>query len=116
MNVRAIQQQLAQFAAEREWEQFHSPKNLATALTVETAELLEIFQWMTEEDSRSLSPNDTATQRARLELADVQIYLLRLADQLDVDVEQAVAEKIALNAAKYPVEKSKGHATKYTDL
>ena len=63
----------------------------AAALTVEAAELLEIFQWMTEEDSRKLSSNDTATQRARLELADVQIYLLRLADQLDVDLEQAVA-------------------------
>ena len=116
MDLTAIQQRLAQFAAVRDWEQFHSPKNLAAALAVEAAELLEIFQWMTEEESRQLRSGDTALQKVRFELADVQLYLLRLADQLDVDLEQAINEKMIINEAKYPVAKSKGRSTKYTDF
>ena len=116
MDLTAIQQRLAQFAAVRDWEQFHSPKNLAAALAVEAAELLEIFQWMTEDESRQLSASDAALQKARFELADVQLYLLRLADQLNVDLEQAINEKIVINEAKYPVGKSKGRSTKYTDF
>jgi len=102
------------FAAERDWDQFHSPKNLASALSVEAAELLEHFQWLTEEQSKALAPQK-ATE-VRHELADVFIYLVRLADRLDVDLLAAAHEKIALNAKKYPVDKAKGSMKKYSEL
>ena len=111
--LRALQHRLAAFAAERDWQQFHSPKNLAMALSVEVGELVEQFQWLTEEQSRVL---DAARyQRVRLELADVFIYLLRLADRLDVDLLQAADDKMALNARKYPVERVRGDARKYDE-
>lgn len=109
----ALRDQLRTFAAERDWDQFHSPKNLASALAVEAAELLEPFQWLTEEQSRNLS--DKQRSAVTDELADVQIYLIRLADKLDVDLLQAVRAKIARNAEKYPVEVFKGSARKYSD-
>ena len=102
------------FAEERDWDQFHSPKNLATALTVESGELLEHFQWLKEEESKQLSPQKLAEVQA--ELADVFIYSIRLADKLDVDLIQSARDKIARNATKYPVEKARGNAKKYTDL
>jgi dCTP diphosphatase len=111
--LRGLQQRLAEFAAERDWQQFHSPKNLAMALSVEVGELLEQFQWLTEEQSRTLGAE--RQQRVRLELADVFIYLLRIADALDVDLVQAADEKIALNARKYPVERVRGDARKYDE-
>ncbi len=100
MNLRELQDRLQAFADARDWNQFHSPKNLAMALTVETAELLEIFQWLTESQSRELS----AGQRVALadEIADVQIYLARIADVVNIDIEAAVEQKIAKNALKYP--------------
>jgi NTP pyrophosphatase (non-canonical NTP hydrolase) len=104
---------LRQFAADRDWDQFHSPKNLAAALSVEAAELLERFQWLTEEESRNLSPPDLA--RVREELADVLNYLVRLADKLDVDLLEAARDKIKTNALKYPADKSRGSARKYSD-
>ncbi len=109
-----LRDNLRGFATERDWEQFHSPKNLASALTVEAAELLEQFQWLTEEQSRTL-PDDL---RARVadEVADVLLYLIRLADQLDVDLISAARTKMANNAAKYPVDKARGTAKKYTEL
>jgi len=105
---------LRAFAAERDWDQFHSPRNLAAALSVEAAELLEPFQWLTDEQSRNLSPEARAA--VEQELADVLLYLIRLADKLDVDLAQAAVDKIARNTAKYPVSKSKGSNRKYTDL
>lgn len=111
--LRALQQRLAEFAAERDWQQFHSPKNLAMALSVEVAELVEQFQWLTEEQSRQLDAE--RHERVRLELADVFIYLLRLADTLDVDLVRAAEDKIVRNAAKYPVERVRGDARKYSD-
>ena len=105
---------LRSFAAERDWDQFHSPRNLAAALSVEAAELLEPFQWLTDEQSRNLAPE--ARGAVEQELADVLLYLIRLADKLDVDLAQAAVDKIARNAAKYPVDKSKGSNRKYTDL
>ena len=105
---------LRQFAAERDWDKFHSPKNLASALSVEAAELLERFQWLTEDESRSLSPPDRA--RVSEEMADVLNYLVRLADKLDVDLLDAARQKMQLNAQKYPVEKSRGSAKKYSEL
>ena len=109
-----LRDSLRQFAAERDWDQFHSPKNLAMALAVEAAELLERFQWVTEEDSRHLAPAELA--RVREEMADVLNYLVRLADQLDVNLLDAATEKIALNALKYPVDKARGSAKKYSEL
>jgi NTP pyrophosphatase (non-canonical NTP hydrolase) len=110
----ALRDDLRKFAAERDWDQFHSPKNLASALAVEAAELLEPFQWLTQEQSRNLNKKQLAAVQD--ELADVQIYLIRLADKLDVDLLQAVREKIARNADKYPAEVFKGTARKYSDI
>ena len=104
---------LRQFAAERDWDQFHSPKNLASALAVEAAELLERFQWLTEDQSRRLPPAELA--KVREEMADVLNYLVRLADKLDVDLVAAARDKIKLNAIKYPVETARGSARKYSD-
>jgi NTP pyrophosphatase (non-canonical NTP hydrolase) len=105
---------LAEFAAERDWEQFHSPKNLAMALAAETGELLEHFQWLTEAQSAELS--EEALDAVALELADVQVYLVRLADRLGIDLVAAAHRKIDLNAEKYPVDKARGHARKYDRL
>lgn len=105
---------LRAFAAERDWDQFHSPRNLATALAVEAAELLEPFQWLTDEQSRHLTPQARAAVEE--ELADVLLYLVRLADRLDVDLAAAARAKIGRNAAKYPADKAKGSARKYTEL
>ena len=105
---------LAAFARERDWEQFHSPKNLARAVAAESAELLEHFQWLTEAQSRELAP--AQRDQATLEMADVLLYLVRLADQLGVDLLDAAHRKIGLNAEKYPVDKARGHSRKYSDL
>lgn len=105
---------LRQFAAERDWDQFHSPKNLASALAVEAAELLERFQWLTEDESRNLSPAELG--KVREEMADVLNYLVRLADKLDVNLLEAARDKIEVNAAKYPADKSRGSARKYSEL
>jgi NTP pyrophosphatase (non-canonical NTP hydrolase) len=111
--LRVLQQRVAAFAAERDWQQFHSPKNLAMALSVEVAEVVEEFQWLTETESSKLDAE--RKERVRLELADVLIYMLRLADRLDVDLVRAAEDKIALNAQKYPVERVRGDARKYTE-
>jgi NTP pyrophosphatase (non-canonical NTP hydrolase) len=102
------------FAAERDWDQFHSPRNLATALAVEAAELLEPFQWLGQTESRELSPATRAAVEE--EMADVLLYLVRLADKLDVDLVEAARTKMARNAAKYPVEKARGTSRKYDEL
>lgn len=114
LSLESLKLTLREFAAARDWDQFHSPKNIASALAVEAAELLEPFQWLTEEQSRKLSPEKAAA--VRKEIADVLIYLVRLADKLDVDLLQAARDKISENAAKYPVEKARGSIRKYTDL
>jgi NTP pyrophosphatase (non-canonical NTP hydrolase) len=110
----ALREALRRFAAERDWDQFHSPKNLAAALSVEAAELLEHFQWLTEEASRSLP--EAAKAAVAEEMADVLLYLVRLADKLDVDLAAAAVAKIARNAQKYPVEKARGSRRKYTEF
>lgn len=104
---------LRQFAAERDWDQFHSPKNLSMALAAEAAELLEHFQWLTEEQSANL-PTDKR-QEVELELADIFNYLLRLADKLDVDIAAAADRKIQINEQKYPAERVRGKAMKYDE-
>ena len=105
---------LREFAKERDWDQFHSPKNFSMALIVECAELVEHFQWLTDEQSKNL-PADTL-EEVRLEMADIFLYLIRLADKMDVDLMDAANRKIKLNAEKYPVEKAKGLAIKYNKL
>jgi dCTP diphosphatase len=111
--LHALRERLAAFAAARDWEQFHSPKNLAMALSVEVAELVEEFQWLTEEQSRGLDAERRA--RVRLELADVFIYLVRIADRLGVDLLAAADDKIVLNERKYPVDRVRGDARKYDE-
>jgi NTP pyrophosphatase (non-canonical NTP hydrolase) len=113
-SIQTLQAALREFARAREWEQFHSPKNLATALSVEASELLEHFQWLTEEQSRSLDGAKVA--QVAEELADVLLYALQLADKLGVDPLAAAWDKIQKNQVKYPVERAKGRSTKYTDL
>lgn len=104
---------LQDFAQQRDWGQFHSPKNLASALIVEAGELLEHFQWLTEEQSRNL-PADKK-QAVAYEMADVLLYLLQMATALDVDLIEAANAKVEINAAKYPVEESLGNNHKYND-
>ena len=105
---------LRQFAADRDWDQYHSPKNLASALVVEASELLEHFQWLSEEASMNLAADNLS--RAADELADVLLYLVRLADKLNVDLMDAATQKIAKNAERYPIEKARGTSRKYTEL
>lgn len=104
---------LRAFAAERDWDQFHSPKNLAIALSVEASELLEHFQWLTEEQSRTLSPEKT--KEVAEELADVLIYLVRLSDKMGIDLLREAKDKIDVNAKKYPAETVRGSSHKYTE-
>ena len=111
--LRQLAERLRVFAAERDWEQFHSPKNLAMALSVEVAEITEHFQWLTEQQSHELD----AAKRAEVEqeLADALIYLVRLADQLEIDLLAAAARKLAVNEAKYPADKVRGSSRKYSE-
>lgn len=116
MSIESLTAQLRDFAREREWEQFHTPKNLTMALSGEAGELLSLFQWL-RDGQVSEWLNDPANRTAaEHEMADVFGYLLRLADVLDVDLEAALRAKINLNAQKYPVELARGNALKYTVL
>lgn len=101
------------FAQARDWDQFHSPKNLAMALLGEAGELIEHFQWLTEDESRSLSSEKKAD--VSTEMADVLLYLVRLADKLDIDLYQASLDKLELNSQKYPADQVKGSARKYSE-
>ena len=109
----ALRDQIRTFVDERDWDQFHSPKNLAAALSVEAAELLEPFQWLQVGDAAELGADKLA--HVAHEMADVLTYLVRLADKLDIDLMAAVAEKMALNRAKYPADKVRGDARKYSE-
>ena len=115
MNIKKIQKQLSDFADERDWNQFHNPKNLAMALSVEASELVEIFQWLTPEQAEEIMSTNES-EHVKEEIADVMIYLIRLADKLNVDLEDAVADKIIKNGEKYPIDTSKGSTTKRTTL
>jgi dCTP diphosphatase len=111
MDIKQIQEQLSEFASDRDWEQFHTPKNLTMALSVEASELVEIFQWLTPEQSSNL--NDKQKKAVEEEIADVTIYLLRLCDVLDINLSDVVENKIKVNGEKYPIDLSKGNAKKY---
>ena len=112
--IESLKLKLQKFAEERDWDQFHSPKNFSMAMIVECAELVEHFQWLTDEQSKNLSAE--TLDEVSLEMADIFIYLIRLADKLDVDLIETAKRKMILNAEKYPVEKSKGLAVKYNKL
>ena len=107
-----FQRKFREFVAERDWDQFHSPKNLTMALAGEVGELLEHFQWLTQNESRNLP--DEARQAVAHEIADIQIYLATLADRLGIEIGPAVARKMKQNAEKYPVDQARGSARKYT--
>ncbi len=113
MDMKKLQDQLRAFAQARDWEQFHSPKNLSMALSVEVAELVEVFQWASESESRN--PGRDVRAAAEEEIADIQIYLARLADVMGINIEAAVERKIEQNAAKYPADKVRGSSKKYTE-
>ena len=113
-DIPSLTQSLRDFAQARDWEQFHSPKNLASALSVEAAELLEHFQWLTEEQSRALAAPKKAEVAA--EAADVLLYLLLLCDKLQIDLLEAARLKLVVNAGKYPVERARGSSQKYSDI
>lgn len=113
MDIYKIQSILREFARERNWDQFHSPKNLAMALAGEVGELLEIFQWLNEEESKKDRIDPLNLERSKEEIADIFLYLIRLADTLEIDLELAVLRKIELNEQKYPVSLSKSNAIKY---
>ena len=108
-----LQERLRDFAEQRDWKQFHSPKNLSMALIVEAGELAEHFQWLTQEQSFNLA--NEKLEAVGEELADIFVYLVRLADQLDIDLPQAVERKIGLNELKYPADKVRGSAKKYNE-
>ena len=112
LNTDEIQARLDDFAKKRDWEQFHSPKNLSMALAGEVGELLEIFQWLTEEQSQRSSLSSDQLEAATEELADVLIYALRLADKLDINLQDAISNKIDKNALRYTIEASKGSSAK----
>ena len=106
--------QLGRFAGERDWQQFHSPKNLASALVVEAGELLEHFQWMTEEQSRAISCEKRDAVAG--EVADVLLYLIQLANALGLDPVEAARAKLKLNALRYPVDQARGNSKKHDEL
>lgn len=112
-NFEQLKDRIRQFANERDWDQFHSPKNLSMALAAEAGELLERFQWISEEQSKNL--NSEKLQKVGEELADIQIYLIRLADKLGIDLLDTAAKKIDVNEQKYPADKVKGSAKKYDE-
>jgi NTP pyrophosphatase (non-canonical NTP hydrolase) len=116
VDVSGLQEAIALFARERDWDQFHSPKNLAMALTGEVGELVELFQWLSEDASHRVAHEPATARRVRDEIADVLVYLARLAAVLEVDLDEAVRSKLAANALKYPADRARGNAKKHSDL
>ena len=116
LDLAAVARFQREFAAARDWEQFHTPKNLAMALAGEAGELLEIFQWLTPEQSARITDTSKGKEAVEHELADVLGYVIRLADVLGIDLVQALWTKLQFNGEKYPVAQSRGHARKYSEL
>lgn len=115
-SIKSLQETLRTFYSVRDWAQFHDPKNLIMALNGELGELNEIFQWLTPDQSKNIMNDPEKAQHVREEMADVFVYLISLADKLDIDLIEAASQKIEANAAKYPVAKAKGNAKKYNEL
>jgi NTP pyrophosphatase (non-canonical NTP hydrolase) len=115
-DLAGLRDQLREFARERDWERYHTPRNLLLALVGEVGELAELFQWLGDEQAARIMDDPRQAQQVRAELADVFSYLLRLADMLDVDLGEALTAKMRLNAERYPADLARGNAAKYTDL
>lgn len=114
MKRKELLEKILEFRNDRDWKQFHDPKNLAGAISIESAELLEIFQWIKNEDSQKYGLENI--EKVKKEVADVMIYLMYFCNDLGIDIDKAVEEKMIENDKKYPKEKSKGNAKKYTEL
>lgn len=115
MNTQKIAEQLQKFATERDWDQFHTPKNLATSMSVESAELLELFQWTRGQKDWHEIEEKEIKEKIENEIADILLYLIRFSDLAKIDLEKVALRKISLNAKKYPIEKSKGSDRKYNE-
>lgn len=115
LDIEKLKNKIATFAKERDWEQFHNPKNLCMALSVEAAELMEIFQWLTPEQANNIHNDEKKCTMARDELADIMLYTIRMAHILEIDIPSAIESKIIKNGEKYPISKSKGNAKKYNE-
>lgn len=115
IDIDALKNILRDFVAERDWNQFQNPKNLAMALVAEGGELLEIFQWLSEQEAAEVGKKDHLKLRTGEELADIMIYLIRLADHLQINLKEAIQAKMIQNSKKYPVERVKGSAKKYNE-
>lgn len=111
-----IEKLIKNFVNERQWDQFHSPKNLSMALNVEASELLEIFQWMPESESKSVMNDPVKMKAIQEELADIAYYLILMSSKLNINLEQAMLEKMKLNESKYPANKSQGNSKKYDEF
>lgn len=115
IDLQKLNADIETFVSERDWDQFHSVKNLSMALSVESSELLEIFQWMTEKDSNNVKNDPKAMQKIEDEVADVFVYLMRIISKTDIDLEKVVRAKMKKNAEKYPADKVKGNSKKYDE-
>ena len=115
LNLNEIYQEIEKFSKDRDWDQFHSVKNLTMALSIEAGELMELFQWMPEEKSNQVKNDPALRTKIDDEIADVFIYLLRLVDKTNTNLDEAVRNKMKKNIAKYPVELAKGNSKKYDE-
>lgn len=115
IDLEKLNQDILTFVQEREWEQFHSVKNLSMALSVEASELMEIFQWMSEDSSNAIKSDSKNLAKLEDEVADVFVYLMRILHKTDIDLEQVVRRKMKKNADKYPVDLARGNSKKYND-
>ena len=115
INYKMLENKIFKFSDDRDWDQFHSIKNLSMALSVESSELVEIFQWMSEVDSNKIAEDEVKFPKVKDELADIFIYLIRMSSKLNIDLEEAVLSKMEKNIAKYPVDQFFGSSKKYNE-
>jgi dCTP diphosphatase len=115
IDINQLKQLQQEFSNVRDWDKFHTPKNLAMALTCESAELLELFQWLNEDESRTAHENAVLKEKTSHELADIMLYLIRIADLMKINLNEAIQQKLTLNNKKYPAEQVKGSAKKYDE-
>ena len=116
MDVKKLVQLVAEFRDKRDWKQFHNPKDLAISISIEAGELLELFQWKNETEAKAILADPAKRKRVEEELADIMIFCLSMSDATGIDIEEAVMKKLEQNEKKYPIEKAKGSAKKYTEL
>lgn len=115
INLTMLEKEIFKFSDDRDWEQFHSIKNLAVALSVESSELMELFQWMTDIESNNVANDSAKFPKIKDEIADVLIYLIRISSKLNINLEEAILNKMEKNIAKYPVDEFKGSSRKYNE-